>query len=147
VRPTAAPLGEDEYETSLFADLITLQAADSLAVYSRGWHEGYHAVTVNSVGKGKAIYLGTHLQDEFYDQLYSWLLPACGFDQLLSVPEGIDLSTRTGEKGEILFVLNFRDKPQKLSLPGDYSELLTAQTVSQNVELPPYGVAVLVPKE
>ena len=144
VRSTGGPLGQNAYETSLFADLITLQAAGSLATYSRGWHEGYHAVTVNSVGKGTAIYVGTHLQEEFYDKLYSWLLPACGFGQLLTVPDGTEVCTRTGEKGEVVFALNFRDEPQKLSLPGDYSELLTGKTVSQEVEVPPYGVAVLV---
>jgi len=146
VRTLAGPLGQNEYETSLFADLITLQAATSLATYSRGWHEGYHAVTVNSVGKGRAIYVGTHLQDEFYDKLYGWLLPACGFERLFTVPDRMETCVRSGQKGDVLFALNFGDVPQKLPLPGKYLELLTGRSVPEEVEVAAYGVAVLTPE-
>ncbi len=140
---TSGALGRNEYETSLFADLITLQTAVSLATYSRGWHEGYHAVSVNTVGKGRAVYVGTNVRGEFYDRLHDWLLPAAGFDGLFSVPDGIEVCTRTGQKGDLLFLLNFQDEPKKVSLPAEYLELLTGERFSKEAEFPPYGVAVL----
>jgi beta-galactosidase len=144
VRCDGGPLGQDEYPATLFADLITLQAAASLATYSRGWHEGYHAVTVNRVGKGSAVYVGTHLLEGFYRRLFRWLLPSCGFEPLLSLPDGVEVCTRTGKAGDVVFVLNFRDESQKLELPGKYRDLLADSPVSQKVELSPYGVAVLL---
>ncbi len=143
IRSTAGPLGQNEYETSLFADLITLHDAASLATYSRGWHEGYHAVTVNSLGKGRAVYVGAQVEDRFYSRLFDWLLPACGIQPAFTVPEGMELCIRSGEKGDVLFVLNFHDAPMKFPLPGDYQELLTGKRVSVEMDLPPFGVAVL----
>ena len=140
---TTGPLHKNTYETSLFADLITLQTAASLATYSRGWHEGYHAVTANTVGKGRAIYVGANVQDEFYDRLFDWLLPSTGSGSPLTVPDGMEVSTRTGQKGELLFALNFQDEPKKFFLPAEYSDLLTGERFSKEAELPAYGVAVL----
>jgi beta-galactosidase len=95
------------------------------------------------VGQGKAVYVGTHAQEQFYDTLYSWLLPASGLQELLPVPDGIEVCTRSGDKGDVLFILNFNDEKRKLSLPGDYQDLLTGKSVSKELDIAPYGVAVL----
>jgi beta-galactosidase len=144
IRSTGGPLGENDYETSLFADLITLQTAASLATYSRGWHEGYHAVTANTVGKGSALYIGTHPDDPFYERLYRWVLSSSGFGTGLHVPEGVELFTRSGEKGDVTFAMNFKDGPIALAIPGEYTDLLADRKVATEIELPPYGVAVLL---
>ena len=144
IRSTGGPLGENDYETSLFADLITLQTAASLATYSRGWHEGYHAVTANTVGKGSALYIGTHPDDPFYERLYRWVLSSSGFGAGLHVPEGVELFTRSGEKGDVTFAMSFKDGPIALAIPGEYTDLLADRKVATEIELPPYGVAVLL---
>jgi len=144
VRSGGGPLGQNEYETCLFADLITLQTAVSLATYSQGWHEGYHAVTVNNTGKGSALYVGAHMEKKFYDRLYRWVLSSSGFDTTLRLPDGIEVYTRSGDKGEMLFVMNFRDEPNRLPLPANYTDLLTEKSISEEMELPPYGLAVLM---
>jgi beta-galactosidase len=96
------------------------------------------------VGKGSAVYVGTHLLEGFYRRLFRWLLPSCGFEPLLLLPDGVEVCTRTGKAGDVVFVLNFRDESQKLELPGKYRDLLADSPVSQKVELSPYGVAVLL---
>jgi beta-galactosidase len=144
IRSAGGPLGESEYTAALFADLITLQTAASLATYSRGWHEGYHAVTVNNVGRGSALYVGARMEREFYDRLYRWLLSSSGIESTLRVPDGIEVCTRTADKGELLFVMNFHAEPKRLPLPADCTDLLTDRQLSGEVELPPYGVVVLL---
>ncbi len=147
VRTSGPPLGRGEYEASLFADLITLQTAESLAIYVQGWYEGHHAVTVSTRGKGKAIYVGTHGGEELYQRLFHWLLPACGIEPLFSVPQGVEVCTRTIDRGNIIFVLNFNHQERRIPLPGSYQELLGEGRTVQELKVAPYGVAVLVPSE
>ena len=61
------------------------------------------------------------------------------------MPFGVTASIREGENGEVLFIENFLRDSVKVSLPEgkDYTDLLSGEILSGEIELEPLGARVL----
>lgn len=114
------------YRVYDYTDRIRLNGADVLYRYDGGSLAGIPAVTVNSYGKGCAVYLAPRIEHSFLDGFYSELCGGCGIKPCVSwkVPEGVFVQKR----GATLFVLNFTRQ---------------CQTVAGGREIAPFGVLML----
>lgn len=134
------------YEVMELCALIHARGARVLATYGQDFYAGRPALTVNEHGKGRAYYIACRTEDRFLEDLYGRVVadlgvrPAVEADQ----PRGINIQARTDGASDILFVMNFADKPQTAQLgQGSFVDLLTARAVPAALEFPAYGVAVL----
>jgi beta-galactosidase len=127
-----------------WCDLIHLEGAEALAVYSRDYFNGMPAVASHSHGKGTAFYLGTRLDVSGRDWLLEkavrrsklWLPP--------KVPSGIELTMRESSNARYLFLLNHGPRPVTVSLAGRQGrELITGKATSTRVRISPLDVRVL----
>jgi beta-galactosidase GanA len=59
-----------------------------------------------------------------------------------SVPDGVEVSVRSGAGKSVFVLINFRQEPQKVDL-GKKMKLLLSDRQGESVELAPHGVEVL----
>jgi len=127
----------------LWCDIIEPKGCQVLAVYSKGFYASRPALTMNSFGLGKAIYIATMSHQHFYNDLVGWLRQMCDLHPLLKVPENVEVSMRQKEGTRVYFLLNHQNSPVRIQFYKPMHDFLTGNTFSGNYDLPPHGVLVL----
>jgi len=82
------------HPAKLWCDIIEPKGCQVLAVYAKDFYAGKPALTMNTFGLGKAIYVGTQSQQHFYNDLVTWWRQMTGLHPLLKVPESVEVSMR-----------------------------------------------------
>jgi beta-galactosidase len=131
------------HPAKVWCDIIEPKGCQTLAVFAKDFYAGRPAVTMNTFGLGKAIYLGTMSHQHFYNDLVTWLRQLCGLQPLLKVPENIEVSMREKEGTRVFFLLNHQNSPVRIQFYKPMHDFLTGNTFSGNYDLPPHGVLVL----
>ena len=108
---------------SILCEVAALEGAQPLMVYEEDYFSGAPVVTEHAFGKGKAYYIATRLERDFYKPLYRLIcedvVSSCWPTHL---PEGVHASAR----GEYVFLQNMTE----------------AYVWAENLELAPYCMAV-----
>lgn len=134
----------EKYSAKLLCDIIHTEGAKSLSEYEKDFYAGSPAVTVNSFGKGKAYYIGTASSEAFYQKLLTEICEDAGVAPVLKTPEMVEVTSRENEKGRYLFVMNHADESKKISLSGNYKDIITGKDYhEQEMVLPGKDVAIL----
>jgi beta-galactosidase len=136
-------LAGEEGKCVLWADLLQPSTAQVLATYT-GAYEGDAAITANSFGKGKAVYVGADLDPASLARVLGTLLAAQGVKAVFSLSRGVEVTRRKAGSAEWVFLLNHNATPQEVALPAQFKNLLTGAS-GDKVALEAYGVAVLQP--
>jgi beta-galactosidase len=140
----SSQLAGPDAECELWADLLQPESASVLATYT-GPYAGEAAITVNSFGKGKAIYLGADLDPASLSRILGTLLVTAGIESSFGVPRGVEITVRTSGDRRWIFLLNHTQESQEVSLPGRFADLLTGTVHAEKASLRPYDVLVLKP--
>ncbi|WP_245648038.1 beta-galactosidase [Paenibacillus borealis] len=131
------------YECSQWCDILRPEGAEPVAWYADDFFAGAPAVTVNSFGAGRVYYIGTHAEESYWLKLLGDIAPDAGLTLFPELPDGVQAFTRTGPKGELLFLLNLSRTSQTVGLDKQYRSALTGTPISGPVELAAYGVEIL----
>jgi beta-galactosidase len=132
-------------ESVLWADVLQPRSAKVLATYTGGAYPGEPAITVNSFGKGKAVYLGPDLDGASLGRVLLALLETSGIKSEFVVPRGVEATVRKSGGKQWVFLLNHTAARQTVSLPGAYKDASTGKMYSKSGELDAYGATVLIP--
>jgi beta-galactosidase len=127
----------------LWCDIIEPKECQVLGTYAKDFYAGKPALTLNTFGLGKAIYIGTQSHQHFYYDLVTWLRQMCNLHPLLKVPDTVQVSMREKEGTRIYFLLNHQNSPVRVQFYKPMHDFLTGNTFSGNYDLPPHGVLVL----
>lgn len=127
----------------IWCDLIEPKECQVLAVYAKDFYAGRPAMTMNTFGNGKAIYIGTMSHLHFYYDLVVWLRQICNLFPLLKVPDSVEVSMRQKDDTRIYFLLNHQNSPVRIQFYKPMHDFLTGNTFTGNYDLPPHGVLVL----
>jgi beta-galactosidase len=114
-----------------------------LASYTKGSHAGEAAITMNTVGSGKAVYIGADLDGASLARVLRTLSGLVGIKPPLDVPAGIELTVRRAGDKQWIFVLNHTSVSQSVSIPKTFADLLTGKTRTGKIDVSGYGVQVL----
>jgi beta-galactosidase len=110
---------------------------------SNGWLDGQPAAITRTYGKGRITYIGAILDDKLMTTAAEWMIRESGVRAPFApVPDGVEVSRRTGEGKDVFVLINFSAQTHRVNLPHPTRLLLTNRT-SSVVELSPYGVEVL----
>jgi beta-galactosidase len=131
------------HPAKIWCDLIEPKGCQVLATYVKDFYAGRPAITMNTFGLGKAVYIGTMSHQHFYNDLVVWLRQMCSLHQLLKVPESVEVSMREKEGTRVFFLLNHQSTPVRIQFYKPMHDFLTGNTFSGNYDLPPHGVLVL----
>jgi beta-galactosidase len=134
-------LAGPEARCNLWADLLVPQSATVLAKYT-GPYEGA-AITVNTFGKGKAVYIGADLDGTSLSHVIRSFLEMAGSKSEFSTPTAVEMTRRRASGREWVFALNHSTETQKVTLPGTFASVLAKKNVGRELQLKPYEVVVL----
>lgn len=138
-------LAGDDAECALWADILKPESAKVLGSYTTGSHAGRAAVTINSFGKGHAVYVGADLTSAGLDHVLQTLAGHAGVKPLLAA-SGVEITLRqssSNKRNQWLFVLNHTAEAKSVELPSDFTDALSGARRSGKIVLQPYDVAVL----
>jgi beta-galactosidase len=136
-----------EYSCTNWCEVVHLGGAQALSVFGEDFYAGYPALTEHDYGSGKALYVAAHMEDSGLDGLVNMLAKRLQLSAPVSTPDGIEVTQRTSDQQTYTFLLNHRPFKQEISLSHPMYDILTKQIYSQAIELPAWGVALLVSEE
>jgi beta-galactosidase len=131
------------HPAKLWCDIIEPKGCQILANYTKDFYAGRAAMTLNTFGLGKAIYIGTMSHQHFYHDLVTWLRQTCNLHPLLKVPENVEVSMRQKEGTRVFFLLNHQSSSVRIQFYKPMHDFLTGNTFSGNYDIPAHGVLVL----
>lgn len=124
---------------------LHLETGTAKAVYEGGLLDGRAAVVENRFGEGRVVYVSTLLDEEsFSDVLLEAVETARVPSHFPDVPADVECSVRSDEQHDYVFVLNHNAEDEAVvPMPGSGTELLSGNSVTGGVTLPPLGAAVI----
>ncbi|MEF2967639.1 beta-galactosidase [Paenibacillus sp. M1] len=131
------------FECSQWCDLVSPREADTLMRYGGDFYAGKPAVTVNAFGRGQVYYLGTHAEESYLKRLFFKIAGRQKLTMFPNLPEGVQITIRSGKNKRFMFVLNLSRESRKVTLPGAYQSILYEEPRGRELEMEPYGVDIL----
>lgn len=119
-----------EHKSAKWADIITLKGAEVLADYIQDYYSDTPAVTVNSYGRGKAVYVATEPDSTGMQTCADYLIGLCDLESLGDTPAGVELTRRRLADRDYIFALNHTAEKQKLELPADWQALIGSEKLA-----------------
>ena len=138
-------LAGSDAECHVWADILDPKQSEVLATYTTGVAAGKAAITSHAFGKGKAIYVGAHLEPADLARILLTLAAANGVQSPVKAPQGVEVTTRKSSGGTLTYLLNHTASQQTVQVAGNVKDILTASTHTGTVSLNPFGVSVLKP--
>ncbi|HEY4381940.1 MAG TPA: beta-galactosidase [Acidobacteriaceae bacterium] len=112
-----------------------------------GWLDGKPALVSRAVGKGHLDYLGTLPDAHLLQTLLTLAFPEGPRRRTDPYPPEVESCVRSGSRGKVTILINHGTATATVHLDSPMRNLLSATAGALgDVELPPQGVAVLVPE-
>jgi beta-galactosidase len=101
------------------------------------------AITINYAGKGRAIYIGTYLNEDNAGALVDFITSQAGIEPLAQADEGVEVTCRHEKNRRLTFVLNHHAIPKKIhGLPAGH-DILSGKKCTGTLILEGFGVSVI----
>ncbi len=125
--------------------VIHAEGSEVLATFADDYFAGSPALTVNAFGKGKAYYVAARTDGPFLADLYGKLVSELAIERVLDteLPAGVTAQLRTDGSTRFIFLQNYNRNEVALTLDGEYTDLLSGDTLSGSITLERYAVRVL----
>ena len=143
IRGCGARFPEEGVRARAWADEILTNGASVVACYDEGWLAGEPAVTVNEVGRGRVVYVGTLLRDESLGDFTRWLAELAGVQPVLKTPRGVRAHERRSDDLRLLFILNYGDRVRQVPLGSECTDAFTGERV-WDVAVAPSDLRIVV---
>lgn len=120
------------YEITSWCDLLTPETAQVWARYAGRFYAGTAAITKNTFGQGKAYYVGTVGEKALYRTLLLEVFQEQAVPVIEALPQGVEVTTRTGPGGSYRFFFNNTLQSQHFQLDG---EQVTLQPLEVKIQM------------
>ncbi|WDQ29995.1 beta-galactosidase [Paenibacillus marchantiae] len=135
---------QGDYGCGMLCDLLHSEGAEIIAEYGDNFYKGMPVVTRNTFGQGEAWYVASDPEDRFLDGLLGQLAATKNIASLLDTPEGVEVTARTKDGQQYLFVMNHNATAQSYDLgKAEAHDLLTDRSLSGTIEIEGRGVQLL----
>ncbi len=128
---------------TVWCDILKLITAKVLIQYDEDFYSGQPVVTLNKVGAGHVIYVGTMGDESFIKSIVTYGANLAGITGLMETPPSVEVMARWQGETRLLFVLNHANTAQQITLEADLIDLVSQQTQSGHVTLQPKQVMIL----
>lgn len=133
-------------------EVLALRGAQSLgrwsppADFGPSAAAGEVAISINRVGSGAAIYVGTYLTAQNAQAIMNIAISQAKIEALAQGPEYVEIMRRKDANRSLIFVLNHYPSQQSVRTSAGMN-LLTDSLCEGEVELEPFGVAIIEENE
>src|SRR5690606_26935396 len=110
-----------------YATVLELNTSNSEGFYKDDFYANTPAITSHSYEKGKTYYIGARLDAEFHFDFYSRLIEDLSLQPAFSVKhgKGVSVQTRQDKEHDYVFIMNFTEERQTITLPSKGTDLLS----------------------
>jgi len=144
LRPLPISFGERNVATTLWYEVLETGEAEVIARWSGRHLTGLPAISLARRGRGAVVYVGTYLDQPLLEALLPTILAHSPGLRTLCPPEpGLEVVERSGNGGRVLFLINHQDDPRTVTDVPSGIDLVRGLPVSDRIELPGHGVAVI----
>ena len=133
----------DQGAATAVCEVLALKGAEPLARYAEDYYAGQPAIAMNTLGKGRAIYVGTMGDSALVTQLVNRALRLTNISPLMKTPLGVEVTQRVQNGSELIFVLNHTSEAQIFHLDREYQDILSSTQKTGDVSLNAYRVLIL----
>jgi beta-galactosidase len=133
------------YIVRWWADILTAAKATAEAVYENDFYQGKPAVTVNRMGKGKAVYFGVAGCEELIGDYLDGLLAEYKIPTL-SLPDRVFVSKRKSDEVSYTFVVNMGYKDAEFDSTIRGIDVLSGKQVDGKIRLDPLQTMIIEKK-
>ena len=130
------------YTCKYLCDLVELRGARTLMTYGDDFYKGYACLTVNEYGNGKAWYVATDANRDFYDDFIGKVVAESGISCGIhgEIPDTLEITVRENDDAKYYIYQNFGKAAVELPLPTGKIEWIYGTGESK---LEVYGLAVV----
>jgi beta-galactosidase len=114
----------------IWMDELEVNGAEVLARYRGEPFDRAPAVTIQCVGAGQVVYVGTSLDDVGQNLLMDKLLTVAKVTPGVPSPDNVEIVRRVHDGIDHWFVLNHSASPQEVTLPTGGIDLLSGKIIS-----------------
>ena len=126
------------------AEILRNHDAEVLGTYLEDFYAGTPAVTRRRCGQGSVYYLGANFDDVFLRDFYFDVLTQAGVEPMLAgLPDNVKCAVREGENERYVFLYNFCEKEETVTLPCRAFDLWNNCEITSALTLAPRGSTVL----
>lgn len=131
----------NRWEVRDYAEILRVQDAEILGVYTDDFYAGKAALTCKNHGKGNAYYIAARTDAVSMLPLFRQMLHNAGIP-VKELPDGVEYHLRSGRECCYAFYLNRTD--HMAEIPGVRGvDLVTDAVIEDNLLLPAFGAAVV----
>ena len=139
-----SPNEPEDPDTPVWNDILTpLEGTEVLDRYKTSYYAGEACLTQRKLGKGRVLHLGSAFSRERTKRLFADLGILEPFAQWITAPEGVELVMRQKDGRRFLFVLNFCQTEQAVTLNQPVLCLETGETWEGERRLSAFETVVL----
>ena len=133
------------FSGAVFADQLKEENENTkiIATYEDDYYKGEGALSVNKIGKGEVYYFGSSFNEESAKVFFEKLGVINPFGDAFELPESMELAVRVKNEKRYAFILNYRNKTEKISVKEECFDMISGMPINGDAELPPYGVLVV----
>lgn len=134
------------YPAIMLCDLLHSEGAEVLSAYEEDFYAGLPVLTRNNLGEGRAYYVATRSNAEFYGDLMDVVCHEQGIHPVIACADGLEATLRTNGKQDYLFLLNHSREGKSVVADRNYRDLLTDDciAVGEEISVNPIDVRILV---
>ncbi|MBU7594757.1 beta-galactosidase [Metabacillus halosaccharovorans] len=133
------------YELKDYATVIDVNTATVDGTYEDDFYATTPAVTSHNFGEGASYYIGGRLDHQFHHDFYQELIDKLQLKPVHTVKhdKGVSVQVRQAPESDYLFVMNFTEEKQPISLDYKVKDLVSGEEVTGDLTLDVYEVRVL----
>lgn len=114
-----------------------------LANYEDDFYSGQPVVTLNRVGEGQAIYVGTIGDEALVRSIVAYAARLAGITGMMETPPQVEVTARWRGDECLLFILNHSHFAQQITLEVASVDLTSQRELSGSVTLQPRQVMIV----
>jgi beta-galactosidase 1 len=119
------------YPAGIICDIMHTEGAKALSCYESDFYKDTPVITENIFGRGRAYYVGSRSDEEFYSDFLSYVCSETGVEPVIHTPNGVEAALRVNDKGRFLFLINHLSENREVVMPFDAFDLLNEVDVKE----------------
>lgn len=125
----------NHWECKNLCDLVKVSTAEVIGVYKSDFYAGMPALTKNNYKDGTAYYVCADFAQGFYDEIYAQIVKQKNvFVPVKNIPEGVEVTMRTSEEYEYIFIQNFNRYPVRMQLEMENIKILLGKLENGEIQ-------------
>jgi beta-galactosidase len=128
---------------TVWCDILKPTTAQVLARYDEDFYAGHPAATLNHVGQGAVIYVGTIGDANFVNSIVSYAARLAAIGGIMETPPLVEVTERWRGHERFLFILNHANIPEPITINGKAFDLISQHEHDGSITLQPKQVMIL----